>query len=220
MTTYSIIVPITFLVMSTHYVAHTSITPINNSLPAVGRPQRAATATKDYTALFIKNDTMKKKDLIVTRVFNAPLPAVWKAWSDAESVMKWWGPTGFTSPVCKMDFREGGTTLVCMRAPKEFGGMDMYNTWTWKKIVPMEFIEYTFDWADKDGNKIDPASLGFLPPGMPREMRHTLVFKDLGNGKTEMVMTEYGYVSDQQYELSKGGLEQCLDKMAAAIETK
>jgi uncharacterized protein YndB with AHSA1/START domain len=171
-----------------------------------------------YSSSLIHNempgDTIKKWDLVVTRVFNAPVASVWKAWSDAESVMKWWGPTGFTSPVCKMDFREGGSTLVCMRAPKEFGGMDMYNTWSWKKIIPMEYIDYIFGWADKDGNKIDPTRLG-LPPDMPRDMRHTVTFKDLGNGKTEMTITEYGYVSDQQYDLSKGGLEQCLDKMAA-----
>ena len=160
------------------------------------------------------NDTSKKRNLVVTRVFNAPVALVWKAWSDPEYVMKWWGPTGFTSPTCKMDFREGGTSLVCMRAPKEFGGQDMYNTWTYQKIVSMEFIEYIFDWADKDGKRIDPDSIG-LPPDMPRDMRHTVTFKDLGNGKTEMTMTEFGYISDQLYDLSKAGLEQCLDKMGA-----
>ena len=158
-------------------------------------------------------DTPKKRDLIVTRIFNAPVSWVWKAWSDPELVMKWWGPTGFTSPFCKMDFREGGTSLVCMRAPKEFGGQDMYNTWAYRKIIPLAFIEYIFDWADKDGNRIDPSSIG-LPPGMPRDMRHTITFKDLGNGKTEMTMTEFGYDSDQHFDLSKAGLEQCLDKMA------
>ena len=90
----------------------------------------------------------------------------------------------------------------------------MYNTWAYKKIVPMEFIDYILDWADKDGNKIDPASLG-LPPNMPRDVHHTISFKDLGNGKTEMTMTEFGYTSDQLFDLSKAGLEQCLDKMAA-----
>ena len=70
----------------------------------------------------------KKRDLVVTRVFGAPVEQAWKAWVDPEYVMQWWGPEGFTCPVAKMDFREGGTSLVCMRAPKEFGGQDMYNT--------------------------------------------------------------------------------------------
>ncbi len=159
-------------------------------------------------------DTTQEKDLVVTRVFNAPVASVWKALSDPEHVTKWWGPTGFTSPSCKMDFREGGTSLVCMRAPKEFGGQDMYNTWAYTKIVPMEFIEYILDWADKDGNRINPASIG-LPPDMPRDVRHVITLKDLGDKKTEMTITEFGYTSEQQLNMSKAGLEQCLDKMAA-----
>jgi uncharacterized protein YndB with AHSA1/START domain len=163
------------------------------------------------------NDTTNKKDLTVTRIFNAPVASVWKAWNDPDQVMKWWGPDKFTSPSCKMNFREGGTTLVCMRAPREFGGQDMYNTWLYTKIVPMERIEHVLDWADKDGNRIDPSTMG-LPADMPRDVRHLITFKDLGNGKTEMTVTEFGYTSEQHFKLSKQGLEQCLDKMAVLFE--
>ena len=62
----------------------------------------------------------KKRDVIVTRVFDAPVEQVWNAWVEPEMVKQWWGPTGFTCPLAEMDFREGGTSLVCMRAPKEF----------------------------------------------------------------------------------------------------
>jgi uncharacterized protein YndB with AHSA1/START domain len=65
--------------------------------------------------------------------------------------MQWWGPHRFTARSAKMDFREGGTSLVCMRAPKEFGGQDMYSTWAYKKIVPMQSIEFIHNLADKDG---------------------------------------------------------------------
>ena len=64
-------------------------------------------------------------DMILTRTFDAPKARVWRAWSDAEEVMRWWGPEGFTSPMCRMDFREGGTTLVSMRSEQ---GWDLYNT--------------------------------------------------------------------------------------------
>lgn len=160
-----------------------------------------------------------KIDLVFTRVFDAPVSEVWKAWSDPNYVMKWWGPTGFTSPSCKMDFREGGTTLVCMRAPQEWGGQDMYNTWTYKKIVSNEYIEHYLDWADKDGNRIDPSSIG-LPPDMPRDVRHVITFKDLGNNRTEMTVTEFGYTNEKQAEMSKMGMEQCLDKMQAIYTAK
>ena len=92
----------------------------------------------------------KKRDVVVTRVFDAPIEQAWKAWSEPEYVMQWWGPTGFTCPLAEMDFREGGTSLVCMRAPKEFGGQDMYNTWTYRKIVPMQSIEFIQNLADKE----------------------------------------------------------------------
>lgn len=158
---------------------------------------------------------MKTRDLIVTRVFAAPVDLVWKAWTDPEYVMRWWGPDHFTSPSAKMDFREGGTSLVCMRAPQEFGGQDMFSTWVYQKIVPMERIEFIQNLADKDGNQIDPANLG-LPPEFPRDMRTVVTFKDLGNGKTEMTVTEYN-MPTADTEMGRNaelGLNQSLDKMA------
>ncbi len=158
----------------------------------------------------------KKRDLVVTRLFDAPVEQVWKAWSDPEHVMRWWGPEGFTSPTAEMDFREGGVSLVCMRAPKEFGGQDLYNTWAYKKIVPMQQIEFILNFADKDGTRVDPVAIG-LPPDIPQDVRHVVTFQAKGDNKTEMTVTEYGYTSDQVFDISKAGLEQCLDKMAASF---
>ncbi len=161
--------------------------------------------------------TPDTKNLTVTRTFDAPVESVWKQWSDSDKVRKWWGPKSFTSPLAKMDFREGGVSLVCMRAPKEFGGFDMYNTWTYKKIVPHERIELVLNFSDKDGNKLDPAKIG-LPAGIPQDVPHVITFKALGDNKTELTVTEYGYTTDQAVEISKAGLEQCLDKMAESLK--
>jgi len=161
------------------------------------------------------NQKSETKDLVGARTFDAPVTEVWKYWAESEGVKKWWGPTGFTAPIARMDFREGGTSLVCMRAPN---GQDFYNTWTYRKIEPLKRIEFILGWADKDGRKIDPVTMG-LPPDIPQEVRHVVAFKDVG-GKTEMTVTEYGYKSDQTLDLSKAGLEQCLDKMAAALGGK
>jgi uncharacterized protein YndB with AHSA1/START domain len=151
------------------------------------------------------------RDLIVTRVFDASIDQVWQAWIDPDLVMQWWGPDGFTSPLAEMDFREGGTSLVCMRSPD---GTDMYTTWAYTRIVPLERFEYIFNLSDKDGNSLDPVALG-LPPNFPRDARHAVVFKALAGNRTEMTMTEFGYTSDQLFDLSKAGLEQSLDKMVA-----
>ena len=161
---------------------------------------------------------MKTRDLIVTRVFDAPVELMWKAWTDPQYIMKWWGPDYFTSPSAKIDLRVGGTSLVCMRAPKEFGGMDMYSTWVYQKIVPLERIEFIQNLADKDGNLIDPAEIG-MPPEFPRDTRTVVTFKDLGNGKTEMTVTEYN-MPTAETEMGKNaelGLNQSLDKMAVSL---
>jgi uncharacterized protein YndB with AHSA1/START domain len=156
------------------------------------------------------------RDLIVTRTFNAPVELVWKAWTEPEYVMKWWGPDYFTSPNAKIDFREGGTSLVCMRAPKEFGGQDFYNTWVYQKIVPMQSIEFIQNLADKDGNRVDPAAVG-MPSNFPQDTRTVVTFKDLGKGRTEMTVTEYG-LPTADTEMGRNaelGLNQTLDKMVA-----
>jgi uncharacterized protein YndB with AHSA1/START domain len=159
----------------------------------------------------------EKHDLTVTRVFSAPVEDVWKAWTESEQVKRWWGPHGFTVPVADMDVREGGRSLVCMRAPKEYGGQDLYNTWTYRKVQPHQRLEFILNFADKDGNRLDPATLG-LPPGIPQDVPHVITFTPAGDGRTEMTITEYGYTSRQAHDQSKAGLDQVLDKLAATFD--
>jgi uncharacterized protein YndB with AHSA1/START domain len=156
------------------------------------------------------------QDLLFTRVFDAPVDRVWRAWTESELVMHWWGPTGFSCPAARMDVREGGASLVGMRPPKQFGRQDMFNTWTYTRVVPNERLEYTLHFADKEGRRIDPATLN-LPAEMPQEVRHTLVLRSLGEARTEITLTEHDWPMGQMRELSKQGMEQCLDKMAALL---
>ena len=46
-----------------------------------------------------------QQELVITRIFDAPRELVWKAWTEPEHMMRWWGPENFTSPVCKIDLR-------------------------------------------------------------------------------------------------------------------
>jgi uncharacterized protein YndB with AHSA1/START domain len=159
------------------------------------------------------NAQPKEHNMVLTRVFDAPVEQVWKAWSYAEQVKRWWGPSGFTAPIARMDFREGGKSLVCMRAPKEFGSQDLYNSWTYQKIVPLQRIEFIQNFTDAQGNKIAPSDVG-LPPAIPFEVPHVIIFKALNDSQTELTVTEYGYPEQQIVEMSRAGMEQCLDKMA------
>jgi uncharacterized protein YndB with AHSA1/START domain len=158
--------------------------------------------------------TLETHDMVLTRTFDAPVEDVWQAWTEPELVKRWWGPTGFTAPVAEMDVREGGTSLVCMRAPAEYGGQDMYNTWTYATVIPMERLEFVQTFSDADRNPVEPADIG-LPPGVPRDVPHVVTFAAIRDGTTELTVRESGYASAEAAELSRGGMEQCLDKLAA-----
>ena len=56
-------------------------------------------------------------NLIITRIFDAPRTLVWKTWTDPKHIAQWWGPHGFTNPLCEWDARTGGAILVHMRGP-------------------------------------------------------------------------------------------------------
>ncbi|MCC6612718.1 MAG: SRPBCC domain-containing protein [Anaerolineae bacterium] len=153
----------------------------------------------------------EKRDLVITRVFDAPVARVWQAWRDPHDVMLWWGPDGFTAPVARIDFREGGTSFVCMSSP-DFG--DNYSTWDYTEIVPMERIAYVHNLVDKDGQRVDPVAMG-MPPDFPQDQLQVITFKDMGGDKTELTVTEHGWTVGQMMEMSRIGMEQCLNKMAA-----
>jgi uncharacterized protein YndB with AHSA1/START domain/acetyl esterase/lipase len=183
---------------------------------------RSREIVRDAIAFMGSNLSMKKdsqtkvtKDMALTRIFDAPVSEVWKYWIDAEKVKKWWGPKGFTTPIANMDVREGSTSFVCMRPPAEYGGQDMCNTWAYTKIIPEKKIEFVMTFADKDGRRLDPTTLG-LPEGMPQEVRHVITFRAVG-GKTEVTVKEFGYTTEQIVEMSRVGLGQCLDKMNESL---
>jgi uncharacterized protein YndB with AHSA1/START domain len=160
-------------------------------------------------------DNSRRADLVVIRIIDAPIDLVWKAWTDPQLVMRWWGPKDYTSPTCKVDLREGGRYVFCMRAPKEQGGQDSYTAGVYKKIVPMERLEFTQGLADKDGNRIDPAQVG-MPPDFPEEIRTVVIFKAKGN-MTELTITEYDWPVGQMYVYSLAGMHQSIDKLSESL---
>ena len=155
------------------------------------------------------------RDIVLTRTFNAPLERVWKAWTDPAQVMKWWGPRGFTSPSCQIDLREGGRYIFSMRPPKEFGSNDLYTSGVYSKIVPGELLEFNQGLSDKDGNRIDPGTIG-MPADFPAEIPTSLKFARVGD-KTELTATEYGWRIGQMRELSEAGFAECLDKLGESL---
>jgi uncharacterized protein YndB with AHSA1/START domain len=159
--------------------------------------------------------SVRREDLVVKRIIDAPLEMVWKAWTEPEHVMRWWGPKYYTSPSCKIDLREGGKYVFCMRAPQDQGGQDSYTAGTYTKIIPMERLEFTQGLADEDGNPIDPAQLG-MPPDFPKEIRTVVAFKAKGD-MTELTITEYDWPVGQMFVFSLAGMHQSVDKLAESL---
>ena len=154
----------------------------------------------------------------VTRIVAAPVDTAYAAWTESDRVRQWWGPTGFTCPVARMDVREGGVSLVAMRAPAEFGGGDFYNTWTYTRVVPKARLEYTMRFSTSDGTTISPAEAG-VPGGVPEAVPHVVTFERIDDASCRISVTEYGYPGPAERDLSQTGLEQCLDKLEKALVT-
>src|ERR1700759_5219852 len=104
-----------------------------------------------------ENTAGEVEPMTITRTVDAPREIVWKAWTDSKYVKQWWGPEGFTAPVCQMDVRVGGKSLCCMKTPD---GQEFWNAIEYHEIVPYEKIVSSMYFADSKGNKIEPEELG------------------------------------------------------------
>jgi uncharacterized protein YndB with AHSA1/START domain len=58
------------------------------------------------------------RELVITRIFDAPRELVFEAFTDPERLMNWWGPQGCTVISCEADPRAGGTWCISMRSPR------------------------------------------------------------------------------------------------------
>jgi uncharacterized protein YndB with AHSA1/START domain len=98
------------------------------------------------TGSFMANE---EQELVLTRVFDAPRELVFKVWTDPKHVARWWGPHGFTNPVCELDLRPGGAIRIHMRAPD---GTVYPMTGVFQEIVEPERIVFISAALDAAGN--------------------------------------------------------------------
>jgi uncharacterized protein YndB with AHSA1/START domain len=69
------------------------------------------------SAAAVPTKPLAERDVTIVRMFDAPRALVFKAWTDAAQLAQWWGPDGFTNPVCEIDARSGGALRIHMRGP-------------------------------------------------------------------------------------------------------
>ena len=153
-----------------------------------------------------------QRELVITRIFDAPRELVWKAWTDPEMATKWWGPKGFTCPHCEIDLRVGGKFLNCMHSSE---GQDIWSTGTYREIVPLERIVCTDSFADEKGNVVPAAHYG-MGADVPLEMLVTVTFEDLG-GKTRMTLRHEGLPAGEMSDGASAGWNESFDKLAEVL---
>ena len=146
-----------------------------------------------------------------TRDLPVPVALAYAAWTEDEGVRGWWGPTGFTCPYAEMDVRPGGVSLVAMRAPAEFGGGDIFNTWTYSHVDAPSRLEYIMRFATSDGETLTPEQAG-IPGGVPNGVPHAVTFEPVQGG-SRVTVVESGYTTSQARDMSQSGMDECLDKL-------
>lgn len=150
--------------------------------------------------------------LNITRVIDAPRELVWKAWTEPGLMMRWWGPTGFTAPVCNIDLRVGGAYLSCMRSPE---GKDYWSTGVYREITPQQRIVCTDSFADEQG-KVIPATAYGMSAEFPLEMMLTVTF-EADDGKTRLTLQHVGLPPGEDLENCRAGWNQSLDKLSEML---
>ena len=145
--------------------------------------------------------------LVFKRVFNAPRALVFKAWTETNQLQQWWGPDGFTNPVCVAEPRQGGRLLIHMRSP-DGNEYPMHGTFT--EIVEPERLVF----VTRVGETVDA----------PRfEIQNTVTLKEQGPSQTELTLdilvlsaneAAYGNLSG-----AKIGWTQSLARLAMLLES-
>jgi uncharacterized protein YndB with AHSA1/START domain len=151
------------------------------------------------------NPVMETADrvLVITRIFDAPRELVFKAWTDADHLVRWMGPRGFKSTVIHSDARPGGAYRIHMLGPE---GDDHWTQGIFREIVEPERLVMSGGWADAQGNPTSPETL------------LTLTFEEHA-GKTKLTLHQAVFESLTARDAHRGGWNSSLDRLAEYLAT-
>jgi len=138
----------------------------------------------------MSDDDSAKDAVVIERTIHAPADLVWRMWTEPEHFAAWYGPSGASVPVARMDVRVGGTRLVCMHVDTPDGTTQMWFTGTYLEVEENKRLVYTESMADEHGNVLEPSDMG-MPPGHPTTTEVRVELDDLGD-RTRMTMTHVG----------------------------
>lgn len=154
------------------------------------------------------NDNAEDREILISRVLNAPRALVWEAWTDPEQIVKWWGPNGFSTTTRSIEVKPGGEWWFTMHGPD---GRDYPNRIRFVEIVRPERLVYLHD----DGEEVEPINFHTTVTfdevaGDPQQTKVTLRMVFPSTGERDHVVREYGAV--------EGGIEH-VDRLAEHLAT-
>lgn len=141
---------------------------------------------------------------------------LWDIWTKPEHIKQWYGPKDFTGAKTEVDLKVGGKVLLGMHSPDFMGGQDSFTVGEFKDIQPMTRLEFTQSLSDKDGNIIDPATIGM--PDFPKVTNLIVEFNKLTEEFTEITITQQGFPASEKSVFAFAGWQQSMDKLSAVVK--
>jgi uncharacterized protein YndB with AHSA1/START domain len=147
------------------------------------------------------------RDLILTRIIDAPREKVFRAWTEPSLLKQWFAPAPFTTPTVETDVRPGGTSLIVMKGPD---GKEFPNRGVYLEVVKNERLVFT----DAFSKAWDPSDKPF--------MTVVLTFEDLGGRTQYTARVRHWSVADRETHEKMGfhqGWPMCTEQLAALVLT-
>jgi uncharacterized protein YndB with AHSA1/START domain/ketosteroid isomerase-like protein len=145
--------------------------------------------------------TEPARTLAITRIFEAPPDAVFRAWTDPALARTWWSPRGFTIVSCEMDARPGGAWRVSMRSPS---GRTHDEGGVFREVAAPERLVFSQVWDDPSGK-----------PGV--ETLVTVTFEPHGANATKVRFEQSGFATAASCEGHEGGWSSCFDRQSTEL---
>jgi uncharacterized protein YndB with AHSA1/START domain len=149
--------------------------------------------------------TTADREIVTTRLIDAPRELVFEAWTDPEHVAHWFGPNGFVTTTHAMDVRPGGVWRFTMRGPD---GKDWPNVVTYEQVVRPERLVYLH--GDETEPDMFQTTVTFDDEGGKTALTMRALFKTAA--AREFVVRERGAVEGGQQTVSR--LEEYVRTMA------
>lgn len=162
---------------------------------------RTEPGTSPVTPAAVAGSAEDECEVVITRVFDAPRDLVFRAWTDPEHAVHWYGPAGYTTPICEMDVRPGGAYQICMRSPR---GSDCWERGVFREVVVPERIVSVYVTTVDD------------QPGV--ELTSDVTFEDV-DGKTRVTVRQTFFDSN----FTRGaevGWAQTLDRLTRYLDER